>query len=190
MRLSWGKAFMKSWSCSTSCYTTSHDNKARDPNSETWYPSSLLMFVQKNPDKLMWHGLLPPVYTTELSIINIMSLLRARFPEVDQRSVVVPESLGDMQGASNKSCCTNPPHSALFRIKCYFLKDLANKFMIRQLFLNTFDETGHFIRQIYMHMQTHTHTRTHKTWYKLSGFKCKKSVWEMIPGNEGRGVWK
>lgn len=46
----------------------------------------------------------PQVYTTLLSIINVMSLLRAKPPGVGQRLVVAPESLGDMQGASTQSC--------------------------------------------------------------------------------------
>lgn len=63
--------------------------------------------------------------------------------------------------------------------------------MVRQSFLNIFDETGHFIRQnVYAHVNTHAYTYTHNMVYNLSGFKYKKSVWEMTPGNKGRGVWK
>lgn len=110
---------MESWPLGTLCHTISNDSRTQYRNLITWCTSSVLMFLQKIPDNLKEHGLLLQVYTTELSTIN-MSLLRAKFPGVGQRSVVVPKSLGDMQGASNQSCCDDFSHSAPFRVECCF----------------------------------------------------------------------
>ena len=103
-----------------SCYTTSHDNKIKDANNETWQPLSVL--YKRILTSSCHMVCCPQVYTTPLSIINIMSLRRAKFPGVVQRSVVAPESLGEMQGVSTQSCCADPPHSALFGSKCCFQK--------------------------------------------------------------------
>ena len=83
-------------------YATSHDYKIKDANNETWQSLSVLYkrILTSSCDMVCC----PQAYTTLLSIINIMSLLRAKSPGVGQRPVVAPESLGDMQGASTQSC--------------------------------------------------------------------------------------